>query len=300
MQPLLIPGLDIPDWAADVIEGESIQIDGLPNELYHGTKALVSKSALDIFARSPAHYHFSLFNHLEDENKEPAEALVIGSAFHCLVLEPDLFRSTYVQLPDFGDMRSSRNRDMKRAWKSEHPDAIEFLEKSQMHQIEGMRDGLMRHKRIRRILENFRPEVTCATICPETGLPRKVRFDGLAEIEGLGFDLKSARDGSPDMWVREAAKRRYNVQDRYYTETGNLCDADIQEMAFIVVEKTAPFVSGLYVLDPTAKLSGEQKFKNDLDGIARRVQSGTFEGYGDDAKEIRFPGWAVADVATTP
>lgn len=300
MQPLLIPGLVVPDWATDVIEGQCIQIDGLPNEEYHGTKALVSKSALDIFARSPAHYEYSLFHTMEDEDAEPAEALVVGSAFHSLVLEPDVFAKTYVELPNFGDMRSSRNREMRQAWKSEHDDDVQFLTRDQVVQLRGMRDGLMRHKRIRRILERFRPEVTCAALCPNTGLPRKVRFDGMAEIEGLGFDLKSARDGSPDTWVREAAKRRYNVQDRYYTETANLCDADIDEMAFLVCEKTPPYVAGLYVLDPMAKLSGEHKFKNDLDGIAECVNRGYFEGYGDDAKEVTFPRWAVADVATGP
>ncbi len=300
MEPLLIPGLEVPEWAADVLQGESIQVDGLPNELYHGTRALVSKSALDIFARSPAHYYYSLFNQLEDDDAEPAEPLLIGSAFHCLVLEPDVFEETYVVMPDFGDMRSARNRAMKSAWRSEHPDGMQFLTRDQAKQIRGMRDGLMRHQRIRRILERFRPEVTCATLCPQTGLPVKVRFDGLAEIEGLGFDLKSARNGRPDIWVREAVKRRYNVQDRYYTHVGNLCNADIQEMAFIVCEKTPPYVAGLYVIDPTAKLSGESQFQRDLDGIAERVRSGRFEGYGDDAMEVTFPKWAVADVAIGP
>lgn len=296
MEPLLLPGIDVPDWATDVVSGETLVIDGLPNSLYHNSKALISKSALDLAARSAAHFWWAATNPLL-EKEEPSEALVIGSAFHCYVLEPDVFRREYVVMPHFGDMRSPRSRALREAWQNGCGPNTQFLTKAQFTMIDAMRESLYRHKKIRRILENGRPEVTCAALCPHTGLPRKCRWDWLSEIDGLGLDLKTARDGSQDMWRLEAAARRYNVQDRYYTDTSNLCGVDVQEVAFAVIEKEPPYICGLYVVDATAKLSGEHKYMNDLNRIYESVRNGYFEGYGDDAKEISLPGWAVADVA---
>ena len=52
-------------------------IHNLPESDYHGTKALISKSALDVFGqKSPFHYLASLDAPLEDGNQAP---LRIGS-----------------------------------------------------------------------------------------------------------------------------------------------------------------------------------------------------------------------------
>ena len=293
MDLLLPPGHDLPEWANPLEYGRSTVIERLPDTDYHGARALVSKSALDVFARSPAHYAYYLEAGLDDD--EPTEALVIGAAFHCLALEPDVFERRYVRSPDFGDMRSSKNRALRDGWMAERPGMI-LLKNDQWQMIHGMRESLLQHKKIRRILENGRPEVTCAAIDPHTGLPRKCRFDWTSEIEGVGLDLKSAIDGRPDLWRLEAARRRYDVQDAYYTDTAKEADLDIDIMGFGVVEKTPPYVCGLYTLDPTARLAGEQRYMRELAGIAECCESGEFPGYaGGDVAELVFPGWAVAD-----
>ena len=97
------------------------------------------------------------------------------------------------------------------------------------------------------------------------------------------------------------SRRRYEVQDTYYTDTGKLAGLDIEILGFGVVEKEPPYVCGLYTLDPTARLAGEQRYLNELVGIAECCDSGEFPGYSNgDATELRLPGWAVADVANIP
>ena len=301
MDLLLPPGHDLPGWAEPLESGRSVIIDELSADEYHGARALVSKSALDVFARSPAHYlHYLESGLIDDDDEETSDALVIGSAFHALVLEPMNFSRRYVRLPDFGDMRSSKNRALKDGWLKERPGII-GLKEDHWSMIHGMRESIFRHKKLRRILENGRPEVTCAALDPHTGLPRKCRWDWVSEIDGLGLDIKSARDGRPDLWRLEAARRRYEVQDTYYTDTGKLAGLDIEILGFGVVEKEPPYVCGLYTLDPTARLAGEQRYLNELVGIAECCDSGEFPGYSNgDATELRLPGWAVADVANIP
>lgn len=302
MDLLLPPGHELPEWASPIEYGEAIVSGDITNAMYHGSRALVSKSALDVFARSPAHYLHYLqtgFNDDDPREKEP-EALLVGSAYHALVLEPEVFERSYVLLPDFGDMRSSKNRDLRDNWLSERR-GFKGLTEPQWTMIHEMRESLLRHKRLRRILETGRPEVTIAVQCPHTGLVRKVRFDWLSEIEGIGLDLKSARDGRPNFWKREAANRRYEVQDGYYVDTAQKVGLDIDTLAFGVTEKIPPYVTELYTLGPTSRIAGEQRFFAELEGIAHCCETGEFPGYSNgEVTEIDLPGWAVADVATTP
>lgn len=302
MDMLLPPGHELPFWAESLYDGETIVSDDVPNDAYHGARALVSKSALDVFDRSPAHYlHYLETGLREDDEKEvESDALIIGSAFHALVLEPMEFSRQYVLLPDFGDMRSSKNRALRDGWLAERPGII-GLKAPWWEMIHGMRESIFRHKKMRRILENGRPEVTCAALDPATGLPRKCRWDWVSEIDGIGMDLKSARDGREDRWMREAINRRYEVQDTYYTDTGKLANLDIEILGFGVVEKTPPYVCGLYTLGTSARLAGEIRYTRELAAIAECCDAGEFPGYGaGEVRELEYPKYATRDTESIP
>lgn len=306
MDLLLPPGHELPDWAGATEYGRPAVIYDLPAERYHGARALISKSALDVFERSPEHYAHYLDTGIDDDveerialaAKEP-EALTIGSAFHCLVLEPEVFARTYKRLPDFGSMQSPANRALRDAWRLENArEGFTGLKADHWQMIHGMRESVLRHRRIRRVLENGRPEVTITAIDPHTGLPRKVRLDWMSELEGIGLDLKSARDGRWDRWKLEAARRRYDVQDAYYSDTAELAGLDLPVMGFGVVEKTPPYVCGLYTLGAKSRLAGELKYRRALDGLAHCCETGEFPGYGEgNAMEIDLPSYATAETA---
>lgn len=65
--------------------------DNITNEQYHGGPG-ISKSGLDLIHRSPMHYQFAT-SAANDNEPTPAQAL--GTAFHMLLLEPELFEKTY-------------------------------------------------------------------------------------------------------------------------------------------------------------------------------------------------------------
>ena len=299
MDMMMLPGTVMPGWAEPLEFGETIVLHDLPNNQYHGTRALISKSGLDVAARSLAHYAHYLTEIPEDDGD--SEALVIGSALHSLVLEPMVFRREFVLLPDFGDMRSSTNRAMRDTWlRNEHP-GKKPLKRDQWQMIHDMRESLFRNRRIRAILENGRPEVTCAALCPHTGLPLKIRMDWESEIDGVACDLKSALDASPSVWRRAAANMRYHVQDAYYTNVAQLCGRDVRELSFAVIEKEPPYVAGLYTLNPTARAAGEIAYTQQLAQIAEACETGEFPGYGGGGVvELSLPKYAVADAETVP
>ena len=65
----------------------------LSNAEYHGGPG-VSKSGLDLIAKSPLHFDAAR-KAANDDEREPTPAQRFGSAFHALVLEPEVFRAEY-------------------------------------------------------------------------------------------------------------------------------------------------------------------------------------------------------------
>lgn len=65
--------------------------DNIPNEEYHSGPG-VSKSQLDLIRRAPAVYKASIDGEL---NREPTAQQSLGTAFHCLILEPERFSKEY-------------------------------------------------------------------------------------------------------------------------------------------------------------------------------------------------------------
>jgi exodeoxyribonuclease VIII len=83
--------------------------DNIPNAEYHGG-AGISNSGLAIIRRSPLHFRA---RQLAANDNEPTAAQAIGTAFHALLLEPQLFYSEYclgIRQSDFPDAVDGRDQ----------------------------------------------------------------------------------------------------------------------------------------------------------------------------------------------
>lgn len=299
---LAIPGHQVPSWAADVLQYGSVIIEGLDESLYHGTYALTSKSTLDVVNRSPAHYKYLIDGGqvtIDEDPPEEPEAFKVGRALHCLALEPHAFDRRYFELPNFGKMTSTKNRALRDAWLADNRNGRTYLTAKQMFVVSSMRESLLRVPRIRSILERGESELTCVARCPQTGLLRKIRLDYACEHLGIGLDLKTAWDANPEKWKWEAKRRRYAVQDTYYSDTAQLCDLDINSMGFVVIEKSPPFVAGIYTIDDSARMFGERAYIHNLNTIATCVQTGEYPGYSTGVTELVIP-YSSAELAIEP
>ena len=65
-------------------------IENMSNADYHAHSA-ISKSGLDLIEKSPAHFFYA--------EREKTKEMVIGSAFHDLVLLPETFNELYIIKP---------------------------------------------------------------------------------------------------------------------------------------------------------------------------------------------------------
>jgi exodeoxyribonuclease VIII len=83
--------------------------DDIPNADYHGGEG-ISNSGLAIIRRSPLHYRA---RQLAANDNEPTTAQAIGTAFHALLLEPELFYKEYclgIRQSDYPDAIDSRDQ----------------------------------------------------------------------------------------------------------------------------------------------------------------------------------------------
>ncbi len=69
-------------------------ISGMPEDYYHNTKGFISKSSLSSLDKETP---FRFFN---GKKKEPTQAMKMGTALHCAILEPEKFDASYILIPD--------------------------------------------------------------------------------------------------------------------------------------------------------------------------------------------------------
>ena len=79
----------------------------LSNEDYHEQNAL-NKSGIVQLAKSPAHFH----EWYHAANEEPTKAMVIGTAIHTAILEPDKYDQSIIIAPQV----DRRTKDGKAEW----------------------------------------------------------------------------------------------------------------------------------------------------------------------------------------
>lgn len=79
---------------------------GLSNEEYHSGPG-ISKSQLDDIAESPATY---IWRKSAPVDEEKLKALDIGTALHCLLLEPEEFKDRFIIAPEF-NRRTNAGKD---------------------------------------------------------------------------------------------------------------------------------------------------------------------------------------------
>lgn len=255
----------------------------ISNEEYHEGDG-ISKSGLDLIARSPAHYRYSA-------KREPTRSMVLGTATHAAILEPDLYAKQYVVLPDGIDRRSSV---YKEAAATKGADNV--LTRSEADRIEGMTNSVKGNTHARAILSSGWAERSLTAKDPVTGVLVKIRPDWLSA--GLAcLDLKTAADATDDGFGKSVANYRYHVQQAFYTDVFQWATGErLSDFAFLVVESDLPHCSTIIRLPDDVVAYGRHLYRRDLNEYASCLESDNWPGLPKDPHVIGMPGWFVAQM----
>ena len=276
------------------------------NEDYHAGPGY-SKSDLDLVARSLRHYWAAK----RAPNRVPrvrTDAMLLGSAVHCAILEPDLFAAEYVRVPEDAPGRPTARQINAKKPSPETMDAIAFwrdfeaanqgkelLTAEQWATALAMRDAVHADQIARRVLTGGRAEQSVHAIDRQTGLHIKCRLDYLQDGAGLIGDLKTTSDAGPEEFGRSSAVYRYHVQCGYYRRVMREAFGEAPEFwAFVAVEKDPPYAIGVYYVDEDVASLGARMAERDLLKLASALESDRFPAYTPDAvAKLVLPGWYV-------
>jgi hypothetical protein len=235
---------------------------------YHAAPGL-SKSDLDLIARSPAHYRHG--------EREVTPAMRLGTVVHACVLEPDQWESRYVRA---NGKRSKTNVDAA-------PGRV-VLTADDWEICLRIRDAVWNHPTCQDLFSDGITEHSAWWIDPDTLLLCKCRPDW--SRSGVLIDLKTAQDASLAGFARAVDRYRYHVQAAYALDGWPTAGGGaVEQFVFIAVEKVPPFAVGLYELAPVALRQGRRLYQRDLATVNDCLTRQHWPGYATEITVIDLP-----------
>lgn len=215
---------------------------------YYEDTSHVTNSMLGLLKKHP----YYLYNHIKGDRRDPTDPMRFGSLYHCLVLEPHLFKQTYAVIPK-GTKRG--NYAPFKKFVEENP-GKEYITQGEYDKAMPMRDALMTNNDAAKLIQHPQNEFEKILAWEREGVMCKCKMD--INNPNFNADLKSALDCYPDAFKHKAVNYYdYDRQAVMYTDG----DGGEKPFYFIVQEKEPPFVSSvLEVASSEFIQSGQDKY----------------------------------------
>lgn len=258
----------------------------MPDSEYHSRPELSSTGAR-LILDSPAKFKYW------QGRENNSHAFDVGKAVHARVLGVGAQAVAY---PD--DVLASNGAASTKAAKewaeAARADDLIPMKASDMRPIAGMSEALLAHSEARTILEAASGREV-SIFADVDGVPSRARYDILGEDNG--GDVKTAVDASPDGFNRAVAAHGLHVQEAWYrdvrrAETGT----ELAGFKFLVVEKTAPYLVGVYDLDIVWRDIGRERAKEAREKWLRATETGVWPGY--ESQTLSCPQFVFYDHET--
>lgn len=256
----------------------------LSNAEYHAHPA-VSKSHLDKVAKSPAHY-FEAYLNPDRKPFESTQAMIIGSALHTAVLEPDLWDVEYAVAPEGIDRRYKTGKEAWAKFEEESQGKV-LLKAEDAEAVRRMASAVFSHPASSFLLNlKGKREASYFWTDEDTGIECKCRPDWHSEDRRLIVDLKTTEDASPSAFARSVANYRYHVQSAHYCK-----GLGAEQFLFVCVEKNPPHLVAVYAATPGLMAAGSRAASRDLATIASCRAANHWPGYSTEIQPIDLPSW---------
>lgn len=270
-------------------------VEGLSDADYHVNKGFVGSSSLRKMLSSPKAFYHDFFI---GEYQEPTDDMKIGTMLHSAVLEGSKFLSKYVQMPDFGDFRSSKNRDKRDEWKNDLPAGTIVVTEKEKETIRGVVESVMEHEYASSLLRDGKPEISGFFVDPETNIKLKIRPDFLSFDGTKLIDFKSTRSADNRKYGSSAYDYRYDFQMYMYSEgikyiTGKKPDIHVH----VVVEKNPPYECGVYYFLDEDLGQAHSDYRMSLDKLKMCIDQNKWQQRQVEAERIFVPQWFVSNSA---
>lgn len=267
----------------------------LSNDDYHGHKGSISKSGISLMLESPQKYKARYLDGYQQETTQP---MIIGSATHTAVFEPDLFDSEYVVAPKF-DKRTKAGKAAFAEFQETAGGRIVIDNKDALT-INLIRDAVHSHPKAGAIVKSAGAMVESSIFSEhaETGFLVKIRPDFMLPDQGVMADLKTTTNASWQGFSKSIVNFTYHIQAGMYLEVARQQGFEVQDFLLIAVEKTPPYAVGVYYADREMIELGKEEYDRGMELYVECMSTGEFPGYNrDQIVKIALPQWAARQIA---
>lgn len=234
--------------------------------------------------------------------KKVTKAMVSGTLIDLALLEPDKFREglSHWILPEGLDLRTKDGL----AWKKDHPDLpalklkTDSPNEASAEDINGMIASVMRHKIMRRIVEQSVKQEAAFCYHPDTHLLRKCRTDARLEDNSGALtltDLKSTMVGGTSLsrFSSHCAAMSYHLQHAFYSDIYKDLVGEEPYFLFGVVERKPPYLVRVFQIHQEGVRAARDDYRRALDMFAECKKSGVWPGYREEIETVKLPRWAL-------
>lgn len=263
----------------------------LSNEDYHAHDS-ISRSKLMDFAVSPYHY-WAMHLNPERPEKKITDAMEFGTAFHTLILEPDLFVEKYAVYPPkilLKDAGEAAYRAYKATCEAFNTSGRIILNDADRLTLIGMAKALDAHPNARELIDGSTKEQSYFWKDKESGLIVKSRPDILHS--NMIVDLKTCRDASPRGFQRAMVEGGYHIQGAMIQDAvQGIENRFIENVINICVETSYPYAIGIYIISEEALAVGREKYKGLLLDLSHCIVHNKWNTL--EPQTIGLPAWST-------
>lgn len=262
---------------ADIAPG----VYDIPAEAYHAGPG-TSVSMLRAYADNPARMRYGI--------RKATTAQRFGTLIHCAVLEPADLDARFCpsDLERFDSRTAAYKAEVERAA------GRELVKRAEFEEALRIRDSVHAHPIAQELLTTtLQAEPSFYWTCPETDLLLRGRADGIRQDMRVIVDLKSTTDASPHEFGRSAAEYRYHWQAVHYCDGIKAAGGwEPEAFVFIAVEKTAPYLVGVYELAPLDLDKARDRLADTKAAYAESLRNDVWPGHPTNLERILLPEWA--------
>ncbi len=260
----------------------------MSHEDYHADKSALSSSVLKKMLRDQNTISLAHAKDYMDSPPEQSQAMAMGSALHCAILEPMELLKRFVVMPEM-DRRTKSGKEEYAAFMLKNS-GKEFLTEEQRDLVNSMAAAIKGHEDAAKLLCN--PEPSEVSLFWEDGeLKCKARLDKYLKAEETIVDIKSTRDASPYAFERDILKMGYWIQAGWYTLAAQANQLPAKKFVFVAVENVRPFGVLVHELDPYYIEAAYQKLIPMVEAYREAVKTNHWPAYSTIRNRVMLPSW---------
>ena len=242
----------------------------------------INASALKAARISLLHYS----HYLRCPRVETA-AMALGTAVHCLALEPGRFDSRYCVCRCNGNTTKGKE-EREEARLSGH----RVISENDYDHARRMADAVRSHPLAAEYLRDGAAEQTIAWTDEETGVECKGRVDW---IGAAVVDLKTTRDIGARRFASQMWDLGLHIQAAMYLDGCEAVSGERRPFVCIAVEKSAPHDVGVWHLSEPMVEMGRTEYRYLIRRVLDAAKSERWPGRYESEQEMVAPAWSGFD-----